>query len=60
MVQIDKEGYLQETLARLQESYEKDAKPFIDRLVAIHSMRKPNPIIITLEQARALGLLQDS
>ena len=49
------ERYLRETLAILQESYSKAAKPYIDRLVAIHSMRPPAPMMVTLEQAEAMG-----
>ena len=51
------ERYLRETLAMLHESYAKAAKPYFDRLVAINAMRQPPPMIVTLEQARALGLL---
>ncbi len=50
------ERYLQETLAALQESYAKAAKPYLDRLVAIQMMRPPEPMLVTVEQARALGL----
>jgi hypothetical protein len=51
------ERYLRETLAILQESYAKAAKPYIDRLVAIHAMRPPAPMIVTVEQAQELGLM---
>lgn len=51
------ERYLRETLAMLHESYAKAAKPYIDRLVAINAMRQPAPMIVTLEQAQALGLM---
>ena len=51
------ERYLREMLAMLQESYAKAAKPYIDRLVEIHSMLPPAPMIVTLEQAQALGLM---
>lgn len=50
------ERYLRETLAMLQDSYEKAAKPYIDRLVEIYAMRLPEPMIVTIEQARSLGL----
>lgn len=45
------ERYLREILARLQESYAKAAKPFIDRLVAIHTLRAPAPVLVTAKQA---------
>ena len=44
-----------ETLAMLQESYAKAAKPYIDRLVTLHSRSVPQ-MIVTAEQAQALGL----
>ena len=49
------EHYLRETLAMLQESYAKAAKPYIDRLVTLHSRSVPQ-MIVTAEQAQALGL----
>ena len=50
------ERYLRETLAMLQESYAKAAKPYLDRLVALHSRSLP-PMLVPVEQAQALGLL---
>ena len=50
------ERYLRETLAMLQESYAKAAKPYLDRLVALHSRSLP-PMLVLVEQAQALGLL---
>ncbi len=50
------ERYLRETLAMLQESYARAAKPYIDRLVALHSRSVPQ-MLVTVEQAQALGLL---
>ena len=50
------ERYLRETLAILQESYAKAAKPYMDRLVALHSRSLPQ-MLVTVEQAQALGLL---
>jgi hypothetical protein len=49
--------YLREQLAMLQESYHKAAQPLIDRLVAIECRKPPPPIIMTLEQAQTLGLV---
>lgn len=51
------ERYLLEVLAMLRENYAKSAKPYIDRLVAIRSMQQPSPMIVTHEQAQALGLI---
>ena len=48
------ERYLHETLAMLQESYAKAAKPYIDRLVAIRRL-KPLQMVVTREQAEAMG-----
>ena len=38
--------YLHECLWRLQEEYAKAAKPFVDRLALIQSLRPPNPIFL--------------
>lgn len=51
------ERYLRETLAMLRESYERQAQPYIDRMTKIYAMRPPPPMIVTLEQAQALGLV---
>jgi hypothetical protein len=48
------ERYIHQTLAMLQESYAKAAKPYIDRLVAIRSLR-PLQMVVTREQAEAMG-----
>lgn len=53
------ERYLREMLAILQESYAKAAKPYMDRLVALHSRSLPQ-MLVTVEQAQALGLLPDN
>ena len=45
------ERYCYQMLAELRKSYERDAKPYIDRLVAIKSMQAPS-ITLTLDQAR--------
>lgn len=50
------ERYLRETLAMLQESYAKAAKPYMDRLVALHSRSLPQ-MLVPVEQAQALGLM---
>jgi len=52
----DEERYLREMLALLQESYAKAAKPYVDRLVELYSRRSPAPIIVTLDQARQMGV----
>ena len=54
---MDEEQYCYQVLADLRKSYDAAAKPYIDRLVAIHSMRQPAPMIVTVEQAQALGLM---
>lgn len=48
------ERYLRDTLAMLQESYTKAAKPYLDRLVAIHSI-KPMRMMVTVAEAEAMG-----
>jgi len=51
------ERHLHEMLRMLQESYAKAAKPYIDRLAAIQSARPPPPMLVTREQAEAMGLV---
>lgn len=50
------EEYLHEAIAALQKQYARAAKPYIDRLVAIQSMKSPPPMFISVEQATLLGL----
>lgn len=46
------ERYLRETLAMLNAHHEKMIKPYIDRLVAIHSQGPPPPILIPAGDTR--------
>lgn len=46
------ERYLYDRLAELRRSYELAAKPYIERLVQINSLRTGPSITLTLEQAR--------
>lgn len=56
MTEYDAEDqYLREILAMLRENYDKAAKPYIERLAMIRSHRKPEPIFVTIEQAKAMG-----
>ena len=48
----DEERYLYERLADLRRSYELAAKPYIERLVKIRSLRPAPSITLTLDQAR--------
>lgn len=57
MFEDAEERYLRETIAMLREGYEKAAKPYFDRLVAIQSMKPPRPMIVTREQAEAMGFI---
>lgn len=50
----DEERYLYEQLAELRRSYELAAKPYIERLVRIRSLRPAPSITLTLDQAREL------
>ena len=49
------ERYLRETLAMLQESYAKASKPYIDRLVILQAIKPMPPMVVTFEQAKAMG-----
>lgn len=46
------ERYIHQTLAILRESYEKAAKPYLDRLYAIHARRPPPTILIPAGDTR--------
>ena len=50
----DEERYLYERLADLRRSYELAAKPYIERLVQIRSLRPAPSITLTPDQAREL------
>ena len=46
------EAQLLQALAELRRSYERDAKPYIDRLVEIRSRQTPGPLLLTADQAK--------
>ena len=46
------EAQLLQALAELRRSYERDAKPYIDRLVGIRSRQTPAPLLLTADQAK--------
>ena len=50
------ERYLRETLAMLNAHHEKMIKPYIDRLVELYNYRPRPAMMVTREQAEALGL----
>jgi hypothetical protein len=52
------ERYCHQVLAELRRSYELQAKPYIDRLVAIQCLRPPPPLVLTLD--KCAGLRDDS
>lgn len=52
----DEEALLIEHIKALQREYEAAAKPFVDRLVALRSLRPMPPMLVTYEQAQALGI----
>jgi hypothetical protein len=56
------ERYLMECISRLHLEHEAALKPYIDRLVAIKILQSPPPILVSIEQAKALadaGLLDE-
>lgn len=54
--QQSEESQLLEMLDMLQRDYAKAAKPYINLLTEIRSRREPPPLIVTMEQAKALHL----
>ena len=53
----EEERYLLDTLDGLRRSYEKAAKPYIDRLVRIRNARPAQPMIVSIAEAKAAGLI---
>jgi hypothetical protein len=49
---MNEEQYCYQALAELRKSYERAAKPYIDRLVTIRSTSSTSSITLTLDQAR--------
>ena len=49
---MTEEQHCYQMLAELRQSYERAAKPYIDRLVAIKSMQPSPSITLTVDQAR--------
>ncbi len=53
---MDAETFYRQQLADLQREYQERAKPIIDRLVELESLKPPKPFYITREQAEAWGM----
>lgn len=49
---MTEEQYLLQCLAQLRQAYERDAKPYLDRLVAIRSLQTSAPLVLSIDQAR--------
>lgn len=45
---MTEEAYLLQCLAELREAHERDAKPYLDRLVTIQAMKTPKPFVLTI------------
>ena len=58
LIDMTEEDHLKAQLRSLQESYARSAKPIIDRLVAIESMKPPAPVIFNAADLPA-GLLAE-
>lgn len=56
----EEERFLIGKIQRIQEEAQRTAKPYVDRLVHLRSLRPMPPMIITAEQARAFGLIPES
>jgi len=56
MNNYDEELCLLEIRDNLRKSYAKAAKPYIDQLETIHARRRPKYVIMTVEQAKELGI----
>jgi hypothetical protein len=51
---MSEEQYLIEQIELLQRSYEKAAKPFVDRLIYLRKIELPKPIFIPEEAAHSI------
>ena len=51
--------YLQRAIRALQEAYERQAKPLVDRLADIEAMRPPPPMIIQMDGAAVPKWIRD-
>ena len=49
---MTEEQYCYQMLAELRKSYERDAKPWIDKLVALRSINPSPQVALTIDQAR--------
>lgn len=46
------ERYLLQALFDLRCAFDRDAKPYLDRLIAIRSMQRHEPLVVTMDQWR--------
>ena len=53
----DQERYLLDMLHAIRESHDKAAKPYLESLLEIRSMRIPKQIVVTEEQERQMGFI---
>lgn len=51
------ERFLIGEIQKIQEAYQLAAKPYIDRLMYLRSLRPMPPMFITVEQAKEFGLI---
>lgn len=54
------ERFLIGEIQKIQEAYQLAAKPYVDRLLALRSLRPTPPMLITAEEAKAFGLIPDA
>lgn len=52
---MSEEQYLIEQIHLLQQSYEKAAKPFVDRLIYLRNIEFPRPIFIPKEATHEIN-----
>lgn len=52
----DEERYCREVLAQLQKEYAKAAKPYVDQLMKIHSLRPVPPMYMLLRELEQLPI----
>lgn len=55
----EQERFLVGMIQSIQEQYQQAAKPYVERLVYLRSLRPMPPMIITAQQAHDMGLKVD-
>lgn len=53
---VQEERHLLDILAQIRRAHEAAAKPYVDRLIAIRSLRQPAPIVLNASKIAGLQI----